>query len=73
MNALELCMYVRGLDTVHGKMCLIGAVSERDRPLLSGVDLIADDSELPNAVLDRVRTAAHVRPRITRTRSLVSG
>ena len=75
MNALELCMYARGLDGSPGKLCLIGAVSEKDRALLSAVDveLIADDARLPGSVLDRVRAAVQAPSRPSRKRSLVSG
>ncbi len=75
MNALELCMYARGLDDPRGELCVIGAVSERDRALLAGarVEVIPDDPELAGTLLDRVRAAANEAPRPTRSRALVSG
>ncbi len=73
MNALELCMYARGLPDGQGQMCLIGAGSERDRALLTDVTWIPDDLALANTILDRVRTAVQDRARAQRTRSLVSG
>ncbi len=53
MNALELCMYARGLDNAAGELCVIGAISERDRALLATarVEVIPDDPELAGAVL----------------------
>ncbi|MGE5187251.1 MAG: protein kinase domain-containing protein [Acidobacteriota bacterium] len=75
MNALELCMYARGLDGSHGKLCLIGSVSDKDRALLAAADveLVADDAALPGTILDRVRTAVAGGVRPPRSRSLVSG
>jgi serine/threonine-protein kinase len=73
MNALELCMYARGLPDGHGQMCLIGAVSERDRALLTDAEVIPDDLALASAILDRVRTAVQERSRVQRSRSKVTG
>ncbi|HUJ59895.1 MAG TPA: hypothetical protein VLX92_15430 [Kofleriaceae bacterium] len=75
MNALELCMYVRGLETgFRSQLFLIGAVTERDRVLLAeaAVRFVPDDSHLPAALLDLVRARIAERPR-SRTRSTISG
>jgi CheY-like chemotaxis protein len=66
MNALELCMYARGLEADdHSQLVVIGSVSERDRSLFSdaAVPFIADDANLARAVLERVRTTAAEEPR----------
>ena len=77
MNALELCMYARGHDSLNvTEIVLIGNVSDRDRALLSGarVTFMPDDTTLPSLFLDRVRTAVTERRRPARhTRSKISG
>jgi serine/threonine-protein kinase len=79
MNALELCMYARGLESWHhtlGEMYLIGDVSSRDAALFddAGVQTIAEDRNLANAVMDRVRAAAsRPRPRTRASHTKVSG
>ncbi|HLL21239.1 MAG TPA: hypothetical protein VK427_03860 [Kofleriaceae bacterium] len=76
MNALELCMYVRGLDIENtAQLILIGQVGDKDRALLAGanVTFIADDDDLANHILDRVRTVASEPPRRRKPRSTVSG
>ncbi len=76
MNALELIMYARGLpDGPKGEVCLIGRVSDSDRPLFDavGVPFIPDDAELAHAILDKVRTAARVPPRYRAPRRTISG
>ena len=78
MNALELCMYARGLESPHhtlGQMYLLGEVSERDRALFDEVSVhtIPDDPHLPSAILDRIRAAFGARPRGRQARSTVSG
>jgi serine/threonine protein kinase len=78
MNALELCMYARGLEDTHrslGQMFLLGDVSERDQALFDevSVETISDDAFLPSAIIDRVRAAAVARPRTRQPRSTVSG
>lgn len=77
MNALELCMYARGHDSLNvTEIVLIGTVSERDHALLAGarVTFMPDDTTLPSLFLDRVRTAATERRRPARhTRSKISG
>ena len=77
MNALELCMYARGLESAHyrlGQMFLIGDVSERDQILFEdvSVETIPDDPGLPSAILDRVRAAFVAKPRRP-SRTTVSG
>ena len=77
MNALELCMYARGLPNTdtNSQIVLIGAVGEKDRALFAGanVTFIPDDEELANAILDRVRTAVADVPRKRKPRSTVTG
>jgi CheY-like chemotaxis protein len=76
MNAYELCMYARGLETDHtAQLVLIGEAAERDRVLFAGaaVPCLPDDSQLASAVLDRVRNAALEPPRRRRPRTTVSG
>jgi CheY-like chemotaxis protein len=78
MNALELCMYARGLESDHvtlGQMFLIGDVSDRDQALFADVNiqLIANDLSLPNTILDHVRAAFTSKPRGRTARSTVSG
>ena len=75
MNALELCMYARGLPDGSGAFVLIGGVAERDRAVLAtaGVELIADDADLAYAFQARIRAAASTpEPRPSRSK-LVSG
>ena len=78
MNALELCMYARGLDTwdqESGRLFLIGDVSERDAILFEevNVEVIGENDQLPGEILDRVRAAMHTKPRKRWTRTTVSG
>jgi serine/threonine protein kinase len=78
MNALELCMYARGLASAHytpGKMFLLGEVSEGDRGLFdqARVASIPDDPTMPSIVLDVIRAAARERPRTRRPRTTISG
>jgi eukaryotic-like serine/threonine-protein kinase len=76
MNAYELCMYARGLDTDHrAQLVLIGEVTERDRALFAdaAVICIPDDLQLASAVLDRVRNSAQEPPRRRRPRTTISG
>ena len=76
MNALELCMYARGLeDMSRGELVLVGDVSPADRALFEGVNVpfIPDGPALPNAILDRVRRAVAERPRARKPRTTISG
>jgi CheY-like chemotaxis protein len=76
MNAYELCMYARGLETEHRtQLILVGETTERDRVLFAdaAVPCLPDDSQLGSAVLDRVRSAAEEPPRRRRPRTTVSG
>jgi CheY-like chemotaxis protein len=76
MNAYELCMYARGLETEHNaQLVLIGETAERDRALFAGaaVPCLPEDSQLGSAVLDRVRSAVLDPPRRRRPRTTVSG
>jgi serine/threonine-protein kinase len=75
MNALELCMYARGLrDSADWRIYLVGSVGESDRALFehAHVDIIPDDPALADAIVDTVRSAATTKPRPRRP-SLVSG
>lgn len=75
MNALELCMYARGLEGGHGELCLVGDTAPADRALLGGADVsfIPDDAELATNILSRVRRAAGGRPRARKPRTTISG
>jgi serine/threonine protein kinase len=75
MNALELCMYARGIESEHTQLVLLGDVAERDRALLAdaGVAVIADDAHLADAILDRVREHARAAPRLRAKRKTISG
>jgi serine/threonine-protein kinase len=76
MNALELCMYARGLQLDHPpQLILIGAVGERDQALIdaTNVTFIPDDGELPNAIIDRVRASAAEAPKRKKARHTISG
>jgi DNA-binding NarL/FixJ family response regulator len=76
MNALELCMYTRGLS--HGarmEIVAIGNVPARERPGFDAarVAFIPADSQLGNSVLDRVRATANAAPRRRTKGTTVSG
>ena len=76
MNALELCMYARGLPGgAHCELAAIGAAPPRDRALFdtARVPFIADDSQLAGAILDRVRLLATAAPRRRGKPSTISG
>lgn len=76
MNALELCMYARGLEEgTTSKLILVGAVSEKDRVLFADVNVqfISDDEELANSILDKVRTTVAEAPRRRKSRTTISG
>ncbi len=76
MNAYELCMYARGLETEQPpRLVLIGELTERDRALFAGADVpcLAADLGLGAAVLELVRNAAREPPRRRRSRSTISG
>ena len=78
MNAYELCMYARGLETwdqESGRLFLIGDVSYRDATLFEevNVEVIGETEQLPGEILDRVRAAMHTKPRTRWTRKMVSG
>jgi serine/threonine-protein kinase len=75
MNALELCMYARGLEIEpQAQFVVIGEVPERDRALFAPAEVtfIADDADLASAVLEHVRTTATSPPR-RRKRTTISG
>ncbi len=76
MNALELCMYARGLEGGgRSQMVMVGSMGERDKALFAeaSVQFIPDDAALPNAILERVRQAFTETPRVRKTRVTVSG
>jgi serine/threonine-protein kinase len=63
MNALELCMYARGIEAdPQPQLVLIGDVAERDRALFDGASVpwIPESHALANEVIARVRTVATV-------------
>jgi serine/threonine protein kinase len=73
MNALELCMYARGLEhDLRSQLVVIGEVSERDRALFAGaaVPFIPDDTALAVSVQDRVRRIAAEAPRRRKPRTI---
>lgn len=76
MNAYELCMYARGLETEHStQLVLVGETTERDCGLFSdaAVPCLPENTQLGSAVLDRVRNAAQEPLRRRRPRTTVSG
>jgi CheY-like chemotaxis protein len=75
MNALELCMYARGLEVEHAaQLVVIGAVTPRDRSMFAeGVQFIPDDANLAMTIIDRVRTCATTPLRRRKPRTTVSG
>jgi CheY-like chemotaxis protein len=76
MNALELCMYARGLDTEsRAQLVLLGEPPERERPLFAdaAVPFVPDDHRLAPAVLDRVRAMVADPPPRRRPKITVSG
>lgn len=81
MNALELCMYARGLEQdprgpVAGHradIVLIGNVPERERAMFDGVTFIPDDAHLAAGILEHVRRIAAEQPRTRRARITISG
>ncbi len=75
MNALELCMYARGLDAEPPpQLVLIGDLTERDRALFAdaAVPALPESLALANEVIDRVRRAAAI-PQPKRKPRTVSG
>jgi len=76
MNALELCMYARGLESENApQLILVGAVNEKDRALFSAanVQFIPEDEDLANALLDKVRASVAEVPRRRKVRTTISG
>jgi CheY-like chemotaxis protein len=76
MNALELCMYARGIESEHEpELVLIGDLSERDRALFAGASVAAipDGFALPSEIVERVRQVAAVEPRRRRKPRTISG
>ncbi|HPH65597.1 MAG TPA: response regulator [Kofleriaceae bacterium] len=73
MNALELCMYTRSLEsTVRTQLVLFGEVAANDQAVLerASVAYVDDDQRGPDAILDIIRRAAAsitVSPRAKRT------
>lgn len=76
MNAYELCMYARGLESDHrAQLVLIGEAAERDRALFASaaVSCIPENAQLGSAVLDVVRAAAQEPRRRRPPRTTISG
>lgn len=76
MNALELCMYARGLRVEQqSKLVVVGDISEKDAPAFAaaGVTTIPDDDQLADAMIARVRAVAAESPRRRKPRTTVSG
>ncbi len=74
MNALELCRYTRNIE-MQAQLIVIGATAERDREAFAatGAELLADDADLPVALLERVRTAAADRPARKKRPTMITG
>jgi serine/threonine protein kinase len=78
MNALELCMYARGLESGNhtlGDLFVIGDVAAGDASLFEGAEIqtLADDDNLPNVLIERIRSALLSRPRTRPSRTTISG
>jgi CheY-like chemotaxis protein len=74
MNALELCMYARGLEGDLGSLILVGEISARDRAMFAeNIQFIPEDGQLAATILERVRDVATQPPRRRRARITVSG
>jgi CheY-like chemotaxis protein len=76
MNALELCMYARGLIAgARSRLVIVGTLSDRDRSMFAEAEVAAipRDGQLANAVLDNVRAAAAAQPKRRKARTTVSG
>jgi serine/threonine protein kinase len=76
MNALELCMYARGLEAEPPpQLVLIGELAERDRALFAdaAVPAIPESLALANEVIDRVRRIAAAPPRRRNKPRTISG
>ena len=75
MNALELCMYARGIEAeLPTQLVIIGDVSERDRAMFAEpISLIPAGPTLATTVLDRVRVTGRTPPRRRKPRSTISG
>ena len=73
MNALELCMYARGIETdAQPQIVLIGEVAERDRALFVDVEVpfLPESITLANEVIERVRRIAAVEPKRRKPRTI---
>ena len=75
MNALELVMYARGLETDrHARIVLVGDIADKDRPLFASAAVsIVGREQVANAVLDQVRDAAAATAKPRRPRKSVVG
>ncbi|HEU4728708.1 MAG TPA: hypothetical protein VFT22_12480 [Kofleriaceae bacterium] len=76
MNAYELCMYARGLETEQrARLVLVGEANERDRALFSDAEVayLPENDQLGSAVLEAVRSTVEEPPRRRRPRTTVSG
>ena len=78
MNALELCMYARGLESPHhalGEVYLIGDVATGDASVFDGADVhvLVDDDTLPTVLIERIRSALTSRRRTRQSRTTISG
>jgi serine/threonine protein kinase len=66
MNALELCMYARGIESdAQPQLVLIGDLSERDRALFAdvAVTVLPESPALPGEIIDRIRRLVAGSPR----------
>jgi len=75
MNALELCMYARGLEVEQAaQLVVVGSLAPKDRAMfVSGEQFIPEDANLGMAIIDRVRTCATTPQRRRKARTTVSG
>lgn len=73
MNALELCMYARGIEAeAPPQLVLIGSVADADRALFAGADvpLIAETPAAAPDVIEWVRRVAALEPKRRKPRTI---
>jgi CheY-like chemotaxis protein len=73
MNALELCMYARGIETdAQPQIVLVGEVAERDRALFEdvAVPFLPDNPGLASEIIECVRKVAALEPRRRKPRTI---
>ncbi|MCX5746232.1 MAG: hypothetical protein NT062_27460 [Proteobacteria bacterium] len=77
MNALELVMFARGLESDHPiQLVVVGDLAEREQAMFGAIPVLArgDGShDLATAILDRVRAAATAPVRRRKPRTTITG